>query len=59
VRLAARERHNQAALEVLDAAGGIIQIHLAGDELRLLAAQLMKIAAQLQASNLSEEVTRP
>ena len=59
VRLAPRERRNQAVLELLDNAGGITQIRMSPDELRTLAAQLMKVAGHLQALNLSEEVTQP
>ena len=59
VRLAARERRNQAVLELLDSAGGITQVRLSPDELRFLAAQMMKVAGHLQALNLSEEVTQP
>ena len=59
VRVAARSQRNQAALEVLDAGGGITQIRLSADELRLLAAQLMKVAAALQAAPAAEEVTQP
>ena len=59
VRVAPREKRNQAVLEVLDSSGGITQIRLSSDELRTLAAQLMKVAAHLQALNQSEEVTQP
>ena len=43
MRVAARAQRNQAALEVLDAVGGITQIRLSADELRVLAAQFMKV----------------
>jgi hypothetical protein len=46
-------------LELLDSSGGITQIRLSSDELRVLAAQLNKVAAHLQALYLSEEVTQP
>ena len=59
VRLAPRERRNQAVLELLDSAGGITQIRLSADELKFLAAQMNKVASHLQALNLSEEVTQP
>ena len=59
VRCAPRDKRNQAVLEVLDASGGITQIRLSSDELRLLASQLMKVAAHLQALNLEDEVTQP
>lgn len=59
VRLAPRERRNQAVLELLDCAGGITQIRMSPDELRYLAMQMMKVAGHLQAMNLSEEVTQP
>lgn len=59
VRLAPREARNQAVLEVLDAAGGITQIRLSPDELRVLAAQMNKVAGHLQALFNSEEVTQP
>ena len=59
LRVAPRESRNQAVLEVLDAAGSITQIRLTSEELRVLSAQLMKVAAHLQALNLSEEVTQP
>jgi len=58
VRVAPREKRNEAVVELLDASGGITQIRLSGDELRLLAAQLMKVAAHLQAMNLADEVTQ-
>ena len=59
VRLAPRESRNQAVLELLDSAGGITQIRMSPDELRLLAAQMNKVAGHLQALHLSEEVTQP
>ena len=58
VRCAPREKKNQAVLEVLDSSGGITQIRLSPDELRVLAQQLMKVAAHLQAVNIEEEVTQ-
>ena len=57
--MAPRDKRNQAVLEVLDSSGGITQIRLSSDELRVLAAQLMKVAAHLQALNLEDEVTQP
>ena len=59
VRVAPRDKKNQAVLELLDSSGGITQIRLSSDELRVLAAQLMKVASHLQAMSLSEEVTQP
>ena len=59
VRVAPRVSRNQAALELLDSAGEIIQIRLSADELRVLAATLLKVAAHLQANNLAEEATQP
>lgn len=59
VRVAPRGKRNQAVIELLDSSGGITQIRLSTDELRVLAAQLMKVASHLQAMNLSEEVTQP
>ncbi|MBS1148970.1 MAG: hypothetical protein H6Q89_668 [Myxococcaceae bacterium] len=58
VRVAPRDKRNQAVLEVLDVSGGITQIRLSPDELRTLAAQLVKVASHLQALNQSEEVTQ-
>ena len=58
MRLAPRERHNLAVLELLDSAGGITQIRMSPDELRVLAAQLMKVAGHLEAMNHAEEVTQ-
>lgn len=58
VRVSPRERRSRAALEVLDAAGGITQISLAPDELRALASALLKVAAALQAVAEDEEVTQ-
>ncbi len=59
IRVAPRESKNQAAVEVLDASGGITQIKLTSEELRVLSAQLMKVAVHLEALNLSDEVTQP
>ena len=58
VRLAPRLKRGQAALEVLDPTGGIIQIRLTPDELRLLAAALMKVAVHLESNSGQEEVTQ-
>ena len=59
VRVAPRDKRNQAVIELLDASGGITQIRLTADELRVLAARMMKVASHLQALNLSDEVTQP
>lgn len=59
IRVAPRESKAQAAVEVLDASGGITQIKLTAEELRVLAAQLMKVAVHLEALSLSDEVTQP
>jgi hypothetical protein len=60
VRVAPRVHKNQAAVEVLDPAGGIIQIRMTPNELRLLAATLMKVAVHLEAhSAAEEEITQP
>jgi hypothetical protein len=59
VRVAPRMKRNQAALEVVDASGGITQLRLTAEELRVLAANLMKVVALLNAANHSEEITQP
>ncbi|MFT3841645.1 MAG: hypothetical protein QM723_31945 [Myxococcaceae bacterium] len=59
VRVAPRVKKNQAALEVLDPSGGIIQIRMTSSELRLLAGTLMKVAVHLEANEAEEEVTQP
>ena len=58
VRLAPRESRNQAVLELLDNVGGITQIRMSPQELRMLAAQMNKVASHLQALILDEEVTQ-
>ncbi|MBI3183490.1 MAG: hypothetical protein HYZ28_15235 [Myxococcales bacterium] len=58
VRVCPRHRRNLAVLEVLDLVGGITHIRLSPDELRVLAAAFMKVAAALQATAASEEITQ-
>ena len=45
-------------MEVLDPTGGIIQIRMTPEELRLLAAALMKVAVHLESSTEQEEITQ-
>lgn len=59
VRIAPRLSRNQAVLEVLDCAGEITQLRLSPDDMRRLAAALMKVAAALESSHQSEEATQP
>jgi len=59
VRVAPRVKRNQAAVEVLDPSGGIIQIRMTANELRVLAATLMKVAVHLEANAHEEEITQP
>lgn len=58
-RVAPRLARNRAVLEVLDEAGDITQVRVSPDDMRRLAAALMKIAAVVEASTPSEETTRP
>ena len=58
VRVAPRDKRNEAVVELLDPSGGITQIRLSSDELRTLAQQLLKVAAHLQALYLPDEVTQ-
>jgi len=57
--VAPRTKKNQAAVEVLDPSGNIIQIRMTSSELRLLAGTLMKVAVHLEANSTEEEVTQP
>ena len=59
VRVAPRAKKAQAAVEVLDPSGSIIQIRMTPSELRLLAATLMKVAVHLEANQSEEEITQP
>ena len=58
-RLAPRIQRNQAVFELLDPAGQITQVRLSPDDMRRVAAALMKVAAVLETSNASEETTQP
>lgn len=58
-RLAPRVLRNQAVLEVMDGAGEITHVRISPDDMRRLAAALLKVAAALEASNASEETTQP
>lgn len=58
-RLAPRVQRNQAVVEVLDTAGAITQVRLSPDDMRRVAAAMMKVAAALETSNASEETTQP
>ncbi len=58
-RLAPRVHRRHAVLEVMDAAGEITQVRVSPDDLRRLAAALMKTAAAIETANASEETTQP
>ena len=58
-RIAARLQRNKAVVEVLDASGNITQVQLSPDDMRRLAAGLMKVAAVLETTNASDETTQP
>jgi hypothetical protein len=58
-RIAPRLQKNVAVFELLDAAGDITQVRVSPDDMRRIAAALMKIAAVLETTNASDETTQP
>ena len=58
-RIAPRHHQNKAVLEVLDVAGEITQVRLSPDDMRRLAAGLLKVAALLESTHASADDTQP
>jgi hypothetical protein len=58
VRVTPRRRQRRAVLELLDASGGITQVRLSPEELRVLASALIKVAVALNAESIGEEITQ-
>jgi hypothetical protein len=58
-RIAPRLNRHQAVLEVMDAAGAITQVRLSPEDMRRLAAALMKLSVAVEAADASDETTQP
>lgn len=58
-RIAPRINRQQAVLEVLDSAGNITQVRLGPDDMRRLAAALMKVSVAVENTDASDETTQP